>query len=269
MRLPKGIIYIIMASLVGLLAMFTVDQYTTKKIRAHIKPMGSVVIAASDIPPGTGLNSRVIKTVAWPKELIPPQAATSAAELEGRVVKAEISQGELILLTKLAPWGTAAGLSGLVSVGKRAFTVRVDDVSGVAGFIHPGDQVDVLAELPIPNSQEHFSKTIVQNVKVLTAGQVWEQKGDLKPTVVSAVTLELTPEQGEVLNLASNQGKIRLALRNRATMDNAVTSGVATSQLINRVDKIATPEVAPTPKENKGARTVEVIKGLACSTASL
>lgn len=269
MRLPKGIIYIIMASSVGLVAMFTVDRYTTAKIKGHVKPTGPVVIAESDIHPGTALNSKLIKAVAWPKELIPPQAAGSAPELDGRVVKAEISKGEPILLTKLAPEGTAAGLSGLVSVGKRAFTVRVDDVSGVAGFIHPADQVDILAELPIPNSQEHFSKTIVQNVKVLTAGQVWEQKGDLKPTVVSAVTLELTPEQGEVLNLASNQGKIRLVLRNRASLDYAATPGVATSQLINRGDKIATPEVAPAPKETKEGRTVEVIKGLARSTASL
>jgi pilus assembly protein CpaB len=268
MRPARGFIYLVMAGLVGLIAMFTVHQYTSLKIRAYARPLGKIVIAQSDIPPGTPLNGQLLATAMWPQDLIPPQAEANKDELLGRVVKSEINKGEPILKTKLAPWGTAAGLSGLVSPDKRAFTVRVDDVSGVAGFIHPGDQVDVLVEVPIPNSGEHFSKIILQNIKVLTAGQVWQQKGEPNPTVVTAVTLELTPGQGEMLNLASNQGKVRLVLRNGSSMDVAATSGVATSQLLEGAPKKAEPPPPPaSPK--KRARGVEMIKGLERSSATL
>ncbi len=267
MKRSKGLIYLFLAGLVGLLAALVVDEYTAVKIRAHIKPTARVVVAASDISPGTPLNGNLVKAVNWPQDLIPPQAVMSAAELNGRVVKTEISRGEPVLLTKLAPRGTAAGLSGLVGLDKRAFTVRVDDVSGVAGFIHPGDQVDVLAELPIPHSSEHFSRTILQNIRVLTAGQVWEQKGEQKPAVVNTLTLELSPQQGELLNLASNQGKIRLVLRNQASLESPATPGVATSHLLSGAFKPATPTTAPAKAVRP--RAVEVIKGLERSSAPL
>jgi pilus assembly protein CpaB len=269
MRLPKGILYLIMAAFVGVLAVIVVDQYTTASIKAYIKPTGEVVIATADIPAGTALNSKVMKTARWPRDLIPSQAAGSAPELEGRAVKTEISKGEPIMLTKLAPRGSAAGLSGLVSPGKRAFSVRVDDVSGVAGFVNPGDLVDVLVDLLIPSSQEHFSKTILQNIRVLTAGQFWEQRGDLKPTAVSTVTLVLTPEEGELLNLACSQGKIRLVLRNQEGTEIVVTQGVTTSHLINGGAKAMPLAAAPTPApEPRPKCTVDIIKRLARSAAT-
>ena len=113
--------------------------------------------------------------------------------------------------------------------------MRVDDVSGVAGFIKPGDHVDVLAELPTQDTKEFFSKAILQNVVVLTAGHTSEETSDTKdkkPALVTTVTLELSLEQAEILNLASNQGKIRLALRNRLNLASLTTPGVATSDLL-------------------------------------
>jgi pilus assembly protein CpaB len=167
----------------------------------------------------------------------------------------------------LAPEGTAAGLSGILDDGKRALTVKVDEVAGVAGFIHPGDHVDVLMDLPIKEPADHFSKTILHNISVLTTGQIWETKGDNKPMVVNTVTLELTPEEAEVLNLASNEGKIRLALRNRNNTTIANTRGVTTSILISgaaakKEDKVA----VQTAREEK---RVEVIKGLDRSDAKI
>ena len=134
----------------------------------------------------------------------------------------------------LAPEGTAAGLSGILEDGKRALTVKVDEVAGVAGFLHPGDHVDVLMDMAMKgeSKSEHFSKTILHDISILTTGQIWEQKGENKPMVVNTVTLELTPEQAEVLNLASNEGKIRLALRNRNNKTIAQTQGVTTSLLL-------------------------------------
>ena len=123
-------------------------------------------------------------------------------------------------------------MAGLLTDGKRALSVRVDDVSGVAGFIHPGDHVDVLMEMAKPGSADHFSRIILQNIVVLSAGQTWEQSGDEKPVVVNTVTLVLNTEQAEIMNLASTQGKIRLALRNRNDLAEMATPGVDTSNLL-------------------------------------
>jgi len=114
---------------------------------------------------------------------------------------------------------------------------------------------------------EHFSKTILHDILVLTTGQIWEQKGDSKPMIVNTVTLELTPENAEVLNLASNQGKIRLALRNRNNRTVAQTQGVTTSVLVSgSALKNESKVAAAIPVQEK---TVEVIKGLDRSDAKL
>jgi pilus assembly protein CpaB len=188
-------------------------------------------------------------------------------ELENRVVKVPISQGNPVLFSMLAPEGTAAGLSGILDDGKRALTVKVDEVTGVAGFIHPGDHVDVLMDLSLKGDKEHFSKTILHDISVLTTGQIWEQKGDNKPMVVNTVTLELTPEAAEILNLASNNGKIRLALRNRNNKTVAQTAGVTTSNLMDGQGAKQESKVAVQPAQVD--KRVEVIKGLDRSEAKL
>ena len=259
--IPKGIVYIILAGMVGLVATFTIHRYVSMKTEVPKVALGQVAIAAADVSPGLALTAATVKIASWPKELIPPQTASTLKEVDGRVSLVPIGKGEPILFTKLAPEGTAAGLGGLLDSSKRALTVRVDDVSGVAGFIHPGDHVDVLVDLQVPGSHEHLSKTILQNLVVLSTGQVWEQKGDLKPMVVNTVTMEVTPDQAEVLNLASNNGKIRLSLRSRHNVAAITTPGVTTSSIISTRGN-------HTPDRQEG-RAVEVIKGLERSKAAL
>jgi pilus assembly protein CpaB len=208
-----------------------------------------------------------VKAVTWPQAVIPPNSAASLREIENRVVKVPIPQGNPVLFSMLAPVGTAAGLSGILDDGKRALTVKVDEVTGVAGFIHPGDHVDVLMDLSLKGQTDHFSKTILHDVTVLTTGQIWEQKGDNKPMVVNTVTLELTPEAAEILNLASNNGKIRLALRNRNNKTVAQTAGVTTSTLMGGIEVKQEDKVAVQPVRQD--KRVEVIKGLDRSEAKL
>jgi len=254
------------AGLVGLLAMYIMHSYISAKTKIAVKSAGQVLVAAADISPGTALTQDLVKTANWPQELIPPKAASSLNQLEGRVVNSPLSAGEPILLTKLAPEGASRGLAGLLAEGKRALSVRVDDVSGVAGFVHPGDHVDVLVEMAMPDAKDHFSKTILQNIPVLSAGQTWEQILDQKPSVVTTVTLVLTNEQAEILNLASNQGRIRLALRNRNDVAPVDTRGVDTSTLLGAVRKEATKIVE---KSEVKERNVEVIKGMERSQVNL
>ena len=267
LNLPKGTIFLAASVVAGLVATFGIHRYVSIKTRVVKEPTRQVFIATADISPGTALSGAAVKAVDWPPAVIPPNCASSMGEIENRVVKVPIPQGNPVLFSMLAPVGTAAGLSGILDDGKRALTVKVDEVTGVAGFIHPGDHVDVLMDLALKEQTGHFSKTILHDVSVLTIGQIWEQKGDNKPMVVNTVTLELTPEAAEVLNLASNEGKIRLALRNRNNKTVAQTSGVTTSILIDGVAAKKEEKVAvQPPREDK---RVEVIKGLERSEAKL
>ncbi|MBM4283670.1 MAG: Flp pilus assembly protein CpaB [Deltaproteobacteria bacterium] len=266
MKLPKGASYLVLAGVVGLVATALIHRYITTKTVSVVKPSDQVVVATAEMEPGTAVTGRLISLATWPRELIPANAIRSLDRLEGRVVQTHVSKGEPLLSTKLAPEGTAAGLGGLLKPGLLALTVRIDEVSGVAGFLHPGDLVDVLAELPSPSGGgEHFSKIILQSLRVLSKGQTTDQLGEKKPQVVTTVTLEVTPEQAEVLNLASFQGKIRLALRNQLSPELYVTAGVMTSHLFRgRAAAAAVKEEAPakpaaTAKER---RAVELIKGL-------
>jgi pilus assembly protein CpaB len=267
LNLPRGTIFIVAAVVAGLIATFAIHRYVSIKTTIPVAATQQVIIAAADISPGTALASQLVKNVSWPLKVVPPKSASSMGEIEGRVVMVPIPQGNPILFSMLAPQGTAAGLSGILPDGKRALTVKVDEVAGVGGFIHPGDHVDVLVDLPIKDASEHLSKTILQNISILTTGQVWQQKGENKPMVVNTVTLELTPHESEVLNLASNEGKIRLALRNRNNTTVAQTEGVTSSFLLSGVSMKKPAEVQPAA--TRAEKSVEVIKGLDRSEAKL
>jgi pilus assembly protein CpaB len=266
LNLPRGTIFIVASVVAGLVATFAIHRYVSIKTTIPVAATQQVIVAAADISPGTSLSSQLVKKDSWPLKVVPPKSASSMGDIEGRVVMVPIPQGSAILFSMLAPEGTAAGLSGILPDGKRALTVKVDEVAGVGGFIHPGDHVDVLVDLPIKDNTEHFSKTILHDISILTTGQIWQQKGDNKPVVVNTVTLELTPHESEVLNLASNEGKIRLALRNRNNKTVAETEGVTTSFLLGGlVGKKEQAVALPTRAE----KSIEVIKGLDRSEAKL
>jgi pilus assembly protein CpaB len=266
LNLPRGTIFIVASVVAGLVATFAIHRYVSIKTQVPVAATQQVVIAAADIPSGTVLSGENVKIVSWPLKVIPPKSASSLREIEGRVVMVPIPQGNPVLSSMLAPEGTAAGLSGILPDGKRALTIKVDEVSGVGGFIHPGDHVDVLVDLALKEEAEHFSRTILHDIVVLTAGQVWQQKGDDKPVVVNTVTLELTPHESEVLNLASNEGKVRLALRNRNNKTVAETEGVTTSFLLSGV---GSKKQTTAPQPTRAEKSIEVIKGLDRTEAKL
>jgi pilus assembly protein CpaB len=269
MKLPPGSKYFILAGVVGLAAVFLVHRYISMKVSPKLAPTAQLVVAEVDIAPGMALTGRVLKVANWPQDIIPPKAAVNTKQLDGRVAQAPIAKGEPIIVSKLAPEGTSAGLGGLLEPNTLAVTVKTDEVSGVAGFVNPGDRIDVLAEMTAPGSNnEHFSKIILQNLKVLSKGQVWDQTADKKPQVVPTVTVQVTPEQAETLNLASFQGRIRLALRNQLNRKNFSTGGVATSQLCNRLPA-PEPVSAPSRDSSPKRRMVQVIKGMAISNSQL
>jgi pilus assembly protein CpaB len=266
MKLPPGSKYFVMAGVAGVLAVFLVHSYINHRTYTPFKRTGQVVVADADIAPGTALSQRILRVATWPADIIPIKAVASPKTLEGRVCLTSISKGEPILFNKLAPEGTEAGLGGLLSPDRLAVTVKTDEVTGVAGFVNPGDRVDVLADMQKSGEgNEHYSKLILQNLKVLSKGQIWDQTADKKPKVVQTVTLEVAPKQAEVLNLASFQGRIRLALRNQANRSDFYTDGVATSQLCqddHSYSKVAAKIPAVKSAVRREKKGVQVIKGM-------
>jgi pilus assembly protein CpaB len=205
-----------------------------------------VVVAAVDVELGSKLNPQLLTTVDWPNGSIPPGAFTDLKDLQDRVVKVSVLRGDAIVERKLAPAGTRGGLSAVIADGKRAMTVRVNDVVGVAGFALPGNYVDVMVNMQQDQNsrQDPISRTVLEHVLVLAVAQE-AGRDDLKPKVVSAVTLELSPADAEKLDLARSVGTLSLVLRNQLDGESAATAGVTRAQLLGLKEVVAK---APAPR---------------------
>lgn len=172
-----------------------------------------VATAAMAIPYGTKIESRHVKMVSMPNDVVPVGAIMALEEVEGKVAKAEILRGEFLLEGRVAEHDEGSTLAALVEKKKRAITVRVDDVVGVAGFLLPGNNVDVLASRLERGSRRAITETILVNIKVLAVDQT-ARTDDSDPVVVRAVTLEVSPKQAEILVARMEEGTIQLTLRN-------------------------------------------------------
>ena len=236
-----------------------------------------VVVAAVDIELGSKINPQMLTTTDWPSGSTPPGAFKEIKELQDRVVKVSVLRGDAVLERKLAPAGTQGGLSAVIADGKRAMTVRVNDVVGVAGFALPGNYVDVMvnAQQDKGKSEENkqISKTVLEHVLVLAVAQE-SGRDDTKPKVVSAVTLELTLEDSEKLDLARSVGSLSLVLRNQIDKKTVATTGMTKSQLFGekepkeapplplKVAAMAKPRaLAAKPVTLPAAQCVEVVHG--------
>jgi pilus assembly protein CpaB len=213
-----------------------------------------VVVAVMDIELGSKLNPQMLTTVDWPSGSMPQGAFADLKNLEDRVVKTSIQRGEAILNAKLAPVGTQGGLSAVITDGKRAMTVRVNDVVGVAGFALPGNYVDVMVNAQqdkegakINEEKQQISKTVLEHVLVLAVAQE-AGRDDTKPKVVNAVTLELTLEDAEKLDLARNIGTLSLVLRNQADKKSGMTAGITKKQLFGEKEEPPVADAKPTAR---------------------
>lgn len=196
---------------------------------------GSVVVARVPLNVGESLNSLNLMSVPWPSSIVPVGAFGSVHQLlpagVSRVALQPIERGEPILPDKISGPGGRASLSAVINAGMRAITIRVNEVLGVAGFVLPGDRVDVL--LTRNGNTDPTTGILLQSVLVLGVDQDASEKTD-KPLVARAVTLEVTPRQAEKLTLASQVGTLSLALRNRANLKPAAAGPIGVSDLMIR-----------------------------------
>jgi len=256
MRNKRFFIVLVGALIFGVLAAVSVSKYLLSA-QAYSQNMNNVAVAKVAIPIGSKIIAEQIVLVQFPKESIPDGAFASAEKLAGRVAVTNIGAKEPITESRLAPEGTAAGLSAIIPEGYRAMTVKVDDAAGISGFIMPGTLVDVVVVIdPREGSggQDPISKIVLQNIKVLANGQnIDKPKDEREANSVKAVTLQVTPEQAEKLALASSEGKLQLVMRSQIDQGDEQTPGVNKRGLLNGDKAMPAPEPGSLKSEQPNA----------------
>lgn len=242
-----------------------------------------VVVAARDLSWGTLLTedmvkrTEILKIVPLNKANLPVGSFSDPLLLKNRVLVASLQLNEPILESRLAPVGASAGVGALISPKKRAMAVRVDKVIGVAGFVYPNNRVDVLVTLTLDNKPT--TKLVLENILVLATGTETERKEEgKKPSLVDVITLELTPEEAEMLALAATEGRLQLALRGFGDTETVLTRGKSIPSLMASYSSLGTitgGKVAPRKvriasgiTRVKEKTTVIIIKGGVASTAT-
>jgi len=193
-------------------------------------PTVQIALAVKDLEVGQILKEGDIQLGDWAGSVPPAGATNKLEDLKGRGVTTPIYAKEPIIESRLAPRGAGGGLATLIPHGMRAFAVSVNEVVGVAGFVTAGSHVDLLIQGNSPGGNGALgtlAKTLIQNLEVLSAGQDFRKDPEGKPVPVQVVNVLVTPEQAEVLSLASSQTSIRMTLRNPLDHDIAKTPGTA------------------------------------------
>jgi len=210
----RGPILIVVSLLLAVGAAWVANRWLLSEREQQAATPGTVPVAtaAIEIPFGTKIEAnRQVAMIQMLEGTAPEGVFATAEAVEGKVARSSIMKGEILLEGRFAEEGTGNMLALVVSPSMRAVSVRVNDVVGVAGFLAPGNYVDVVGAYQ--ENSETRSETVVQNVKVLAVDQTASSDKN-EPVVVRAVTLEVTPFDAEKLVLAEKRGMIQLALRN-------------------------------------------------------
>jgi pilus assembly protein CpaB len=243
-------IAVLMAALAALGVLLAVRSMPVREVEVVST---QAVVATHPMAVGTLVTKDDLKLVAWPAKSPVPGSFSEVDKAVNRGVIVAISENEPLTEAKLAPIGSGAGLPPTITEGMRAISVKVNEVIGVAGFVIPGTRVDVLVTLRTPDKGNvSETRVVLSNVQVLTAGTRYDQERatkEGKPIPTSVVTLLLTPEDAEKITLASEEGRIMLALRNPLDTAPTKTTGTRMAALLGEPS-------APPVKRVEGGRTI-------------
>lgn len=260
MRLRTVIVFCL-ALVFGGLAVFTARAWLEGQrnlifnaAKKEAAPVDTIVVAARPLRFGDALQKEYLKEIPWPIGTLPSGAFRTTDEIleDGdRFVMSAIEPDEPVLGWKITGPGQRATLSAALTEGMKAITIRVNDVLGVAGFVLPGDRVDVLLTRTASDDGRSYVDVLLQGVKVLAIDQSADDRRD-QPAVVKAVTFEVTTEEAQKLTLAATVGQLSLALRNLASSESEATKRVTLLDLEGSVAaelkrEAATPPPAPSP----------------------
>ena len=282
MQSKRAIVMLVLSVLAGVAAVVLAARWMGQQAQGE---RSMVLVATSDLDLGQAITAQMLQPVAWPSGSQPVGSFSEASKLEGRVVRTTIYKGEPVLEPKLAPEGTKAGLDSVIKPGHRAITVKVNEVVGVAGFLAPGSFVDLLVNIR-DDQDKAISRVVLERIMVLAVAQEARRPEETKARVVNAVTLEVTPEQAEKIDLARNVGTLSLMLRNQVDTEDTATAGITRKDLFGEETPVAAPAAAPAAQKAAPVRrataprpaaprpaaeppaTVEVIRGTQKSSSS-
>jgi pilus assembly protein CpaB len=247
----RAMTFTVIALVAGVAVAAILKSYVDRHLSSG-PPVTNVVAATMDLPQATTLLAEHLTVVQWPTGARPEGTFADPKDLVGRVLLSKVVKNEPVLSTKLASREAGSGMASLLPENMRAAAVRVDDVVGVAGFIHPDDHVDVIVTMHAEKG-ETVSRVILQNVRVLAVGQqlgIDEQKRN-QAMPVTVATLLVSTEESEMLALASAQGRLLLTLRPWADKNQIATTGVGPTQLLAGSSKLRPVEPEHTKSEGR------------------
>ena len=271
-----GLLVLAIAIVLGGIAAFGI--FNLQNARTRASNATHVVVADRVIGLGQTLTPDMLRLQAWPAGAVPPGAFTQISELtaDSRVALRAIEPNEPVLASRVSGAGGRATLSATIAEGHRAVAIRVNDVVGVAGFVLPGDFVDVLLtreEGQGYNNTNMRTDLLIQNVRVLAIDQTASENSN-DPQVARAVTIEVTPEDGQKVALASQVGTLTLALRRADEVGQANRTPVTTIRMqdlraeaeratLTATPRPARPRAAPAPS----GPSIEIIRGFTTNRA--
>jgi pilus assembly protein CpaB len=230
---------------------YRVLQVTKAEAKITTQP---VVVALEDIPEGHSIDRTAVRISQWVSGTAPAGAFSSIDSVAGRVARVDVFKGEVDVPGRLAPNGPGPGLEVKITPGKRAASVRVDDVGGLSGLIQPNSRVDVLVTL---RDDEHkgqqVAKTFMSNMRVLSVGTESSRTQDNRPIQAASIALEVTPEEAERLLIAQSEGRIQLVLRGYGDPDSIKTQGAKSADVLAQLR--SAPAYKPEPKTTVASRS--------------
>lgn len=279
----SAVVMLVVAVVLGGISAFAARHWIEQKVNARPSTPATatvpVVVASAALNFGDQISSKHLSIVEWPASSVPPNVFSKTDELlkgdRPRIALQRIEPNEAILKGKVSGFGGRASLSASIDDNQRAVTIRVDDVTGVAGFLLPGDRVDVILTRDVGGRGNPVNSILLQDIRVLGVGQISNEQRD-KPVVVRAVTVESTPKQSQKLILAQQVGRLSLTLRPAADRSVSSSQSVGVSDLTEneaspRQVASAAPAKAPVKRRvvrrsrpaSDGLASIRIIRGLA------
>jgi pilus assembly protein CpaB len=245
----------------------TVTMLVFRRLRAGLseRAVSQIVASTKELPAGVALSAKDVTLIDWPSDIPLTGSFNKVDAVVGHPLMRSMGPKEPILLRDLGVEGSGIGLATKIPPGMRATAVRSNEIVGVAGFLYPGSHVDVLATYTVPGTTGSITQTVLQDVEVLTAGQTIEPDPQGKPQQVSVVTLLLSPEDSQKLQLASTQGALQFVLRNGTDTKTADLHPTRVDQLIGTAKPPEPPATKKVGKRvappSKPIYVLEVIQG--------
>ena len=254
----------IVVALIATFGVYRVLEATKASSRVATAP---VVVAAAEIQEGRLIDRAAVTVAMWPLPTIPAGAYSSIDSVVNRVARINVFKGEPLVPGRLAPEGTSAGLEVKITPGKRAYSIRINDVSGIAGMIMPNSRVDILVTLNQAGElKQRMAKIFMSNMRILAIGPNVQRGADGRPINSHVATLELTPEEVEKLAIAANQGSLSLALRGYGDPDSITTNGATAADVANMLRE--SPEYKAPPPLRVSRRPAPPRRGPEVSSSS-